>query len=331
MATLSPAQLKTVRMLWITDPWSTLSHFNDTTLRFIHEAVTMEIQTFWSSSDLILNTKSSQTLNVFPCPSPLSSSNPPNFSTGSIEMKPSDFHLIHYRVDPPVDFNYISLVDEIMKRDNEARIVSPPDILKYQSEKLPPKELARFTPRLQAIRENNDLKLAYHLFEKDEWVVTKPLNEAQSKGVKKVAMMTGFDEFKTWVLNETQNFVSPIVMQEYLPEVDHGEVRMWFGAGEYIAALKKFPKKGDFRVLIDEGSKIETYTLSAGEAATANAVGSVLKKQGVMLAAVDLIGGKISDYNITSPGLIVQLEKVHGGANFARVILEKMIEAIDGQ
>lgn len=321
-------KLQATRMLWITDPWSTLTHDQDTTLRLIQEAIGLGIQTFWSSSDLVLNTESPNTLNVFPCLAPLSSSSAPSEAINGIEIQPSTLHLIHYRVDPPVDFNYISLVDAILERDSSARIMSPPDILKFQSEKLPPKELSQYTPRLKAVYLPEDVAAAYAIFKSDEFMVTKPLNEAQSKGVKKTTVPSNVSDFEKWIQIETQNFANPIVVQEFLPQVDEGEVRMWFAAGEFVAALKKFPKSGDFRVLIDEGSKVEAYTLTASEQLAADAVGQMLKKQGVMMAAIDLIGGKISDYNITSPGLLIQLEKVHGGKNFAKIVLEKIVNSI---
>jgi glutathione synthase len=321
------SKFQTVPMLWITDPWNTLTHDQDTTLRLIDEAIGLGIPTFWSSSDLILQTQSAHTVNVFPCSTPLTSSTPPNFATGAIEMPVSDFRLIHYRVDPPVDLTYISLVNDILARDASAQIMSPPSILIHQSEKLPPAALSAYTPRLNAVLHKTDVKTTYEKFKNDAFIVTKPLNQAQSKGVKKTSVSTSLEEFETLMSFETNGFVNPIVVQEFLPEVNQGEVRMWFACGELVAALKKFPKDGDFRVLIDEGSKVAAYQLNESEQIAARAVGAVLNQQGVMMAAIDFIGGKISDYNITSPGLLIQLEKVHGGQNFARVILERMVSS----
>ena len=43
-------------MLWVTDPWATLDHSQDTTLRLMQEAIIMDIPTYWSASDqLFLN------------------------------------------------------------------------------------------------------------------------------------------------------------------------------------------------------------------------------------------------------------------------------------
>ena len=101
---------------------------------------------------------------------------------------------------------------------------------------------------------------------------------------------------------------------------------MWFAGEKFNSALKKYPKTGDFPVLIDEGSKVSAYTLSRDEEKIATDIGKTLKKQGILLAAIDLIGNKICDYNITSPGLLVQLEQVHGGKNFAKEILVQALQ-----
>ena len=317
-------QQKQSNLLWVTDPWNTLAHHNDTTLRLMQEAVKMGIPTYWSGSDFILNSSSPTCLSVIRCDPPFSFDLHQN---KPVEMEASIFHQLHYRVDPPVDFNYIAMVDQLLNRGvTESSFLNPPNLLKHQSEKLPPEELRSLCPRLAAIFHKTDLKAAYTLFQNDPQVVTKPLNTAQSQGVKKWKMPASESEWTQLFELETQNFSVPLMVEEFLPGVDDGEVRVWYAQGEIIAALKKFPKKGDFRVLIDEGSQIKAYQLNPEERIAAEKVGAVLKKQRAAMAAIDFISGKISDYNITSPGLLVQLEQVHGGQNFAKIILETLLK-----
>ncbi len=310
--------MKNPLILWITDPWDTLSYNNDTTLRLMDEAHKMGIRTYWTSSDLILKTQSNTRLNVQMWP---------RTSTKSIEMEPSEFHHLHYRVDPPVDFNYISLIDQIIERGaTPAQILNPPVLIKTQSEKVPPIELKAFAPLLHPALHREDVMITQTLFKDFDHIVTKPMNTAQSIGVKKWKTPSSDAAWIALLETETQGFTSPVVVEEYLPMIDQGETRIWFAYGEFIAALKKFPAQGDFRVLIDSGSKVVAHTLTDEETIAARAVGSVLKKQGAALAAIDFIGGKISDYNITSPGLLTQLEQVHGGKNFAREIHEILLQ-----
>jgi hypothetical protein len=69
---------------------------------------------------------------------------------------------------------------------------------------------------------------------------------------------------------------------------------------------------------------VTTHTLTAVEKKISNTIGSWLKKNQVLMAAVDLIDGKITDFNFTSPGMIVHMEQAGGkplAPAIARVIL----------
>ena len=311
-------------MLWITDPWSTLDYFKDTTLRLMSEALQMGIPTYWSASDFILNSPL-QRLCVVRVTTEFIKNTSMSSKFSYEEIDPSKFHQIHYRVDPPVDQNYISLVENILAKGvKESRFFNPPQIITKTSEKIPPKNLKHLAPRFEVVSQFSDLTRAFTTFEKDVELVSKPLNLAQSIGVKKWQMPASLAEFEILVTKETQGFKEAILFEEYLSEISLGEVRIWYCFGTVVAALKKHPKAGDFRVLIDEGSKVEAYTLNDSELKIALEVGTELKRDRVALAAIDFISNKICDYNITSPGLLVQLEQVHG-RNFARRILELLL------
>jgi glutathione synthase len=313
-----------LKLLWVTDPWNTLDHSQDTTLRLAEEALNLGLASYWSGADVILKSSSSL-LNVIPLTHDLIKNIKLLPLSSFEELKPSNFHHLHYRIDPPVDLNYISLLDELIKRGvKKSQILNSPDLITSQSEKTPPSSLSKLSPVFRVIRSPKDTQDAYEVFKSYRELVTKPLNLAQSIGVKKWAMPHSCLNFEKLIEIETKDYTTPILVEEFLPEVMKGETRMWFANGEFIAALKKFPASGDFRVLIDQGSRIEPHTLTENEKASALQVGAVLKSQGAAMAAIDFIGGKISDYNITSPGLLVQMEEAHGGKNFAKMILEKI-------
>ncbi len=317
-------KLPRLKLLWITDPWTTLDHLQDTTLRLALEGLNLGIPSYWSASDFLLSGGDSRLAAVS-----LTTDFIQTFKPESVDQRqffsPSEFHHLHYRIDPPVDFNYISLIEELLKKGaKETQIMNPPALIARQSEKVPPDSLLHLAPLHRVVRSHQEAKDAFPVLRSHAEFVSKPLNLAQSRGVKKWSTPKTEAEFVKILETETQGFGEPIFVEEYLPGVMDGEVRMWFANGEFIAALKKHPKSGDFRVLIDEGSKVEPYFLNADEEKAAKDVGQTLKAQGAAFAAIDFISGKISDYNITSPGLLRQLEAVHGNKNFARVILEKL-------
>lgn len=322
MQTYSP--MPSISMLWLTDPWNTLTHTQDTTLRLADEAQKLGIQTYWSATDLIFDSKPDQ-LKVVPVTTGFVTFTEAQLLRNLTSVPSSKFHQIHYRVDPPVDVNYTSFIEKLLAKGvNKEIILNPISIITQQSEKIPPPELIHLAPRLQIVKTDSEIGLAFQKFKDGEAFVTKPLNLAQSIGVKQWPKPKTEAEFFKILREETENGKTAILVEEFLPEISNGEVRMWFAFGKFIAALKKYPKKGDFRVLIDEGSKIEAHSLTLHEKALALEVGSSLKKNKIALAAIDFISGKICDFNLTSPGLLIQLEEVHQ-KNFALPILEELM------
>lgn len=313
------------KLLWITDPLSTLDQSKDTTLRLMQEAINMGIPTFWTASDQVLHAGTSGQIMAIELKNSLAALASEKLKLESFPL--SMFQQIHYRIDPPVDASYCKLIDDLLAAGaNKTQILNPPELIKNQSEKIPPADLSAHSPRMKVIQSEKDLAEIQSQFARDAQIVSKPLHLAQSIGVALHQTPKTSAEWRTLMETLTQNFKQEILIEEYLPAIHQGEVRLWFAGEKFIAALKKYPKSGDFRVLIDEGSRIAAHTLNKEEEAIATDIGRSLKRQGILLAAVDLIGNKICDYNITSPGLLIQLETVHGNQNFAKEILSVLLK-----
>ncbi len=311
-------------ILWVTDPWNTLEHAQDTTLRLAQEASNLGVSSYWSGSDFILN-GSKNSLMVVPVGPDFIQNFNASRTPQCLEMDASSFQQIHFRVDPPVDGQYQALLSAISERTGApSLILNPALLISQQSEKLPPPDLLHLAPKHCIVTDSSLVSKAFKKFSEDDGFVTKPMNLAQSVGVKQWRRPESEAEFSTILAGESEDFSRPILVEEFLPGIHGGEVRMWFAMGNFVAALKKYPKSGDFRVLIDEGSKVEPYLLSGDEQAISKEVGASLKRQGIALAAIDFISGKICDYNITSPGLLVQLEAVHQ-KNLAQTVIENLL------
>ena len=311
-------------ILWVTDPWNTLEHAQDTTLRLAQEASNLGVASYWSGSDFILNANK-DSFRVVPVGSDFIQNFNATHTPHSLEIIASSFHQIHFRVDPPVDAQYQALLSALSERTGDPSLILNPSLLiTQQSEKLPPPDLLHLAPKHCTVTNPSRVSAAFKEFSEDDGFVTKPMNLAQSVGVKQWSRPQNEAEFSKILAGESEDFSRPILVEEFLPGIHAGEVRMWFAMGNFVAALKKYPKSGDFRVLIDEGSKVEPYHLSDEEQAISKEVGASLKRQRIALAAIDFISGKICDYNITSPGLLVQLEAVHQ-KNLAQTVIENLL------
>jgi glutathione synthase len=308
-------------VLWVIDEWHTLDHSKDTTLRLIEECKLQGIPCLIAEPDYINQSHFGEIAcrEILEIKTNVVSRSADSFILSSISLvSTSKICQIHYRIDPPVDDRYLNTLSKLEAICGTVPILNPPDQLKNQSEKVPPVELARFSPKSFVIHQASDIQNAWQALQ-NKAIVLKPMNTAQSQGVELIQDWNTFSIIE----RKTENFTVPILIQEYLDAIKNGEKRLWFVGDYLVGTLTKYPIAGDFRVLIDQGSKISKAILNDHEIQIAADIGKSLKQHGIRLAAIDIIDEKIIDYNITSPGLLVQLEQIHQ-QNLAKIILEQL-------
>ncbi len=298
-------------ILWLTDPWETLDFSQETTLRWMEVARQLGHRNYWcevSSLRLDCGVLSCDAREVVRIGADRTSA---DFTfAGPRSRAITDFTAVHFRPDPPVTvryFNYLQLLGNIRSGPS---FINPPDILCQVNEKfglpaatvaLPPSIVTCEWERLQAFgRQHGD-------------TVAKPLNEAQSHGVFRLQWQQDASAMGNYrrlgVL--TDRFRQPIILQKFLTEIDNGEMRIWYLDGQVLVSVRKRPMPGDFRFNIDQGSKLERAGLDASEKAVAEVIGQELRARGIRVAAVDMVGPWVIDFNVTSPGLMVQIEALY--------------------
>jgi glutathione synthase len=310
------------RFLWVTDPWETLDHATDTTLRLAQEASLLGFSSYWADVKSVRwqdhQTRIDASLVTADVPKTERKPAP------SQSFDVSTFSSIHYRVDPPVDLAYLHPLQILnlgiqTAKKTKAKIVNRPELLFSQNEKTEAAFLKRLMPESLVSSQWEHLK---EFAKKNRRVVLKPLHEAQSHGVELLQWKGASEEEQIRMLltKATQNFQIPVLLQAYLPGIAEGEQRLWFLDGKLLAIARKLPLKGDFRVNIDGGSLLQKTFLNAKEQEAAKKIGKYLKTSKIRLAAVDLIDCMVTDFNFTSPGLITQIEKLLG-QNLAKPII----------
>lgn len=303
-------------ILWITDPWNTLVFENETTIRLAQECLKQGKRTFWCNartvhlaSDGRVYLEAQEFLKIGEAR-----------AESSIELSPARKTLANafphqvYRCDPPVDESFripLQLLALARKQGPEFEMINPSEVILIASEKtegaLAPDLLA---PSLVSC----DLSLLETFGKSEGRVVLKPLDLAQSKGVELLDWSDpeGVQSAHEKVRAATHEFTVPVMLQRYFPSITQGETRLWFMDGRLLGAVRKIPKEGEFRVLIDAGASVGPAFLSERDEAAIEKISQVLIDRKIRMAAVDLIEGYVTDFNVTSPGLIVEMEQVLG-------------------
>src|SRR4051812_27923081 len=126
------ARGKAPKFLWITDPWETLDHPNDTTLRLAEEALKLGLGSAWCDVKSIRWEPGCGTqLDARPFVDLGGARYAEEIQLGATQVKaPGDFPSLQYRTDPPVDLRYLQPLQLLLLGlPSRSRIVNPAPIL----------------------------------------------------------------------------------------------------------------------------------------------------------------------------------------------------------
>tara|TARA_Y100001968_G_C19348076_1_gene713157 strand:- start:400 stop:1326 length:927 start_codon:yes stop_codon:yes gene_type:complete len=235
----------------------------------------------------------------------------------------SDFNCIWMRKDPPVDeaFLYATHLLEVAEREG-VKVINKPASLRAWNEKLGAIRFSQLmAPTLVASRVS---ELTNFAIEQGE-VVLKPLGGKGGQGVIRIAKAApGLEALLELVTHQEQ---LPVMMQQFLPKVKEGDKRILLIDGEPIGAVNRLPKEGDFRSNLALGGNPEATTLSEREKEICSELKPALKKEGLFFVGIDVIGGMLSEINVTSPTGIREIEKLMGvkvADKTIKILLEKL-------
>ncbi|HEY8265996.1 MAG: glutathione synthase [Vicinamibacteria bacterium] len=104
------------------------------------------------------------------------------------------------------------------------------------------------------------------------------------------------------------------IAQRYLPEIaTGGDARILLVDGTPVPhALVRMPAAGDHRGNLAAGATAESRALTDRDRWLASRIGPVMRERGMLFVGIDVIGGFVTEINVTSPTGIREIEKKHG-------------------
>jgi glutathione synthase len=244
-----------------------------------------------------------------------------HFTLGEPRREPlSAFDVILLRQDPPFDLAYITSTHLLERLHPKTLVVNDPASVRNAPEKLfvmdfpqlmPPTLISRDLDEINAFRDEHGA------------VVMKPLHGHGGAAVFRIMpqdMNFGslFDMFSV-------TFKEPWVIQRFLPEVKHGDKRIILVDGEFAGAVNRVPAADDLRSNMVRGGAAKATELSDREREICATLGPHLRKRGLLFVGIDVIGGNLTEINVTSPTGIRAIANL-GGPDIAAKIWD-VIEA----
>ncbi|MBA2635228.1 MAG: glutathione synthase [Sphingomonas sp.] len=220
----------------------------------------------------------------------------------------SDIDVVLMRQDPPFDIAYITATYLLERIAGETLVVNDPRSVRDAPEKLFVLDFAHFMPPTLITRSMSELR-DFH--RRHGEIVLKPLHGNAGAAVFRIgrdgANLTALAELFSQVWRE------PFIAQAFLPAVSQGDKRIILVDGEVAGAINRRPGKGEIRSNLAAGGSAEAAQLSQRELEICEALGAELKRRGLLFVGIDVIGGMLTEINVTSPTGIVALDRFDGG------------------
>jgi glutathione synthase len=208
------------------------------------------------------------------------------------------FDAVVMRKDPPFDSEYFYATHLLGQAEREgARVFNSPAALRDHPEKLAILEFPQFTAPTLVTRSEADIR-AFHAAHGE--VILKPLDGMGGMGIFKV----GADGLNLGAIIETLNRdgAQTVMVQKYLPQIREGDKRVLLIGGQPVPyALARIPQGGEVRGNLAAGGKGVAMPLTAREREIAEHLGPILAARGLLLVGLDVIGGHLTEINVTSP------------------------------
>ena len=224
------------------------------------------------------------------------------------EVPLSGFRLVWMRKDPPFDMTYIFTTYLLDLVPASTLVLNAPAGLRSRNEKLFAAAFADLTPPTLISRDLQRI-LAFARSLPDR-VVLKPWDGNGGRGV--LVSRHGDPNLRAMIEVLTQEGRSYILAQRYLPEIVEGDKRIILVEGEPCGAVLRVPGAADHRGNLHVGATAHATTLTVREREICARMAPILREEGLVFVGIDVIGGWLTEINVTSPTGIHQINAFDG-------------------
>jgi glutathione synthase len=223
--------------------------------------------------------------------------------------------VVFQRKDPPVDADYVTAT-QILSLCRRALVLNRPEGILAANEKLYALHFADLMPPTCVTRSMSELR-AFLDAQGGEMIV-KPLDGRGGEGIFHVSSR---DRNLISILEQSTRFgTRPVMGQQYLPSVREGDKRILLVDGEPIGAVLRVPAAHEHRANLHVGGRAAKAALDESDRAIVERVAPWLRRDGLFFVGLDVIGGRLTEVNVTSPTGVQEINAIEGRQLEADVI-----------
>ncbi len=218
--------------------------------------------------------------------------------------------ILQMRLDPPFDMHYLQILWMLDLFESQGMQVknSPRGILRF-SEKM---TIERFhAPSIPSYFGSNAQSFKESVLDWKEQgyedIILKPVNLFSGIGVEKLSIDTV--NIESYFSQKVSTLQGALVAQPFLKAVYQGEKRALLYRGKHIGSILKKAVSGSFLANIAQGASFEKTDIAENLMIPLKEISLAMMHEGVDFIAVDILDDKISEINITCPGLVNEVSK----------------------
>jgi len=242
----------------------------------------------------------------------------PWFEVGDRTLLPLDtFAAVFMRPDPPVDVPYLYATYVLDYIDpSKTLVLNNPDGLRRANEKMYALQFAEAIPETIVATEKAVIR---EFVERHGAGVLKPLGGKGGEGI--LFIEAGDRNFNSLIEISTQQGRFPIMVQRYLPAAKEGDKRIIVLNGDPIGAVNRIPSGGDFRGNMAVGGRVAAVEMTERDREICQQVAPALQRDGLYFVGLDVIGGYLTEVNVTSPTGIREIDRL-GNLNLGQQVMQ---------
>ncbi|NJR20187.1 MAG: glutathione synthase [Hyphomonadaceae bacterium] len=207
-----------------------------------------------------------------------------------------DVDVVLMRQDPPFDMAYITAAHLLEFVSKDTIIVNDPFWVRSSPEKIVPLLFPDLMPPTLVTKDRTIIE-AFRAQHGD--IVIKPLFGNAGAAVFRLKPEDGNLGALLDLFFSTSR--EPLMIQAFVPGVFDGDKRIILIDGNPVGAINRVPKGNDIRSNLAVGGTAHDVSLSQADLEICARIGPTLRERGLLFVGIDVIAGRLTEINVTSP------------------------------
>jgi glutathione synthase len=221
------------------------------------------------------------------------------------------------RTDPPFDMNYIfcTYLLDLAAAANTV-VCNEPAGLRDANEKM---IILRFPDLIPETLVTRDMaQIRSFIEEQGGRAVVKPWDGNGGRGI--FVLESADKNLGAMIEMSTADGRDYVMVQAYIPDIINGDKRILLIDGEPKGAFLRVPPKNDHRGNMHVGAVVKACEMTERDLHICQRLAPYLKEHGLVFTGIDVIGGLLTEVNVTSPTGIQECARLYGSDIAADIV-----------